>query len=148
MKKPAKYAITIVALTLSLMAFTGCSREAMMERRAADTRDLNQLAGGDTSGILERRNAETQAEAKTVFDSRSGVMITKTQADVYAFLGTAKYYAIVAAVVCFVAGLVISKLFGSSSMTLKRTGSFLMILMPVLCIAFIVVSTFVVDAVY
>lgn len=118
----------------------------MIERRAADTRDLNRLASGDPLGIVERRKAE--AETKTVFDSRSGVMITKTQADVYAFLSTAKYYAIVAAVVCFVLGLVISKLFGSSSMTLKRAGSFLMILMPVLCIGFIVVSSFVVDAVY
>ena len=139
-----KMVILMMALALCVVSVTGCSGEALRQKRAADSRDLSQLANGDASGIVERR----QQEAKTVFDERQGVMITKTQADVYAFLSTAKYYAIVAAVVCFVVGLVIRVLLGSSSMTMKRMGSFLMILMPILCVVFVVVSSFVVDAVY
>lgn len=129
-----------------LMAFSllGCSESAIRQRRAADDRDLKALSEGDTSGIIERR----LEQAKTVYDERTGVMITKTQADVYSFLSTAKYYAIVAAVVCFVIGLALRVFLGSSSMTMKRLGTFLTVAMPILCVVFVVVSSFVVDAVY
>lgn len=136
--------LLMTVMMFLLTGITGCSEESVIARRNADDRDLKLLADGRTQGIVERR----LQEAKTVYDERTGVMITKTQADVYSFLSTAKYYAIVAAIVCFVIGLIIRIFLGSSSMSMKRLGTFLTVAMPIICVVFVVVSSFVVDAVY